>query len=150
MSVNNEIVEMIPLLVQGKLSRAEADRIEAEIAGSESLRAEFAFWQGIYSIRRSMPKFDFSGHPAVETLDRFALERINKLSSEYSEIAGHLQQCQSCACDVELLRLGRQAYPRRINRCRTSGKTELAVATCRLHCNFEICRARRSCLDSGS
>lgn len=111
MSVNNEIIEMIPLLVQGRLNKAEADRIEAEIASSESLQAEFAFWKGIYSIRRSMPKFDFSGHPAAETLDRFALGRINKLSSEYSELAVHLQQCQSCAGDVELLRLAVKHIP---------------------------------------
>lgn len=111
MSVNNEIIEMIPLLVQGKLSKADSERIEAEIANSETLQAEYSFWQGIYAIRRSMPKFDFSGHPAVDALDRFALGRINQFSPEYSETAGHLQQCLSCSGDVELLRLAVKSLP---------------------------------------
>lgn len=111
MSVNNEIIEMIPLLVQGKLSKPETERIEAEISNSKALQAEYSFWQGIYAIRRSMPKFDFSNHPAVEALDRFALGRINQFSSEYTEVAVHLQQCPSCSSDIELLRLAVKSLP---------------------------------------
>lgn len=104
MSVNEEIIEMIPLLVQGKLNKSDADRVEAEIANSRELSAEYTFWQGVYSIRRVMPRFDFSGHPAAEALDRFALGRLNQLSAEYSEIASHVQDCNACVEDVELLR----------------------------------------------
>lgn len=111
MSVNNEIIEMIPLLVQGKLSQTEAARIDAEVANSKELQAEYSFWQGIYSIRRTMPNFDFSSHLAAEALDRFALKRLNQLSAEYSEIAGHIQQCSSCTNDVELLRLAVKHLP---------------------------------------
>ena len=111
MSVNEEIFEMIPLLVQGKLDKAEAERLEAEIASSRELRAEYAFWQGVYSIRRAMPRFDFSGHPSAEGLDRFAQGRLNQLSAEYSEIAGHIQECKTCIQDVELLRLAVKHIP---------------------------------------
>ncbi len=111
MSVNNESIEMIPLLVQGKLNRVDAERVEAEITNSLELQTEFAFWQGVYSIRRDMARFDFSEHPTAEALDRFAFARISKLSPEYSEISGHLQQCMSCVGDVELLRLAAQHLP---------------------------------------
>jgi hypothetical protein len=111
MSVNNEIIEMIPLLVQGKLNKADAERVEAEISSSRELQSEYSFWQGIYSIRRTMPRFDFSGHPTSEALDRFALGRLNQLSAEYSEIAGHLQECKGCLEDVALLRQAVQFLP---------------------------------------
>ncbi|MGB5107453.1 MAG: hypothetical protein WBP29_06820 [Candidatus Zixiibacteriota bacterium] len=104
MSVNEETIEMIPLLVQGKLNQADAERVKAEIANSRELNAEYSFWQGVYSIRRAMPRFDFSGHPTAEALDRFALGRLNQLSAEYSEIAGHVQECKACVEDIELLR----------------------------------------------
>lgn len=111
MSVNNEIMEMIPLLVQGKLNRADAERVEAEISNSRELQSEYSFWQGIYSIRRTMPRFEFSAHPTSEALDRFAQGRLNQLSPEHSEIAGHLQECKGCTEDVALLRQAAQFLP---------------------------------------
>lgn len=104
MSVNDEINTLIPLLVQGKLSPQDAERVEAAIAASPELATERAFWQGIHSIRRDLPKYEFSGHPTSELLDRFARGRLNQLSAEFSEITTHLQQCPACTEDVELLR----------------------------------------------
>lgn len=127
MSVNNEIIEMIPLLVQGKLSRADAERVEAEITSSRELQSEYSFWQGIYSIRRAMPRFEFSQHPSAEALDRFALGRLNQLSPEYSEIAGHLQECKGCVEDVALLRQAVQFLPEdRLETAPVAGKGWLA------------------------
>lgn len=128
MSVNNEITEMIPLLVQGKLNRADAERVEAEISHSRELQSEYNFWQGIYSIRRAMPRFDFSSHPTAEALDRFALGRLNQLSAEYSEIAGHLQECKNCLEDVALLRQAVQFLPEdRIEAVPTQSKSWLSA-----------------------
>lgn len=127
MSVNTEIIEMIPLLVQGKLSDADKARIEAEIAKSSDLQKELQFWQGVYSIRRTMPHFDFSNHPSPDSLDRFAQEKINRLAPEYSEISGHLTRCNSCREDVELLRQAVIAVPEEKLAAASEKKSWLAV-----------------------
>lgn len=104
MSVKKNTNQLIPLLVQGNLEKNESARVLEEIRQSPELQAEYDFWQGIYAIRRVMPCYDSSNHPFPETLDRFAQGRMPQLSPEYSEIAGHLQQCPGCTEDVELLR----------------------------------------------
>ena len=104
MSVNNDIVDLIPLLVQGKLSEAEKRIVTEQIEKSPELQQELEFWQGIHAIRRELPRYEFSAHLLPEVLDRLAQGKINQLSAEYSEIAKHLQQCAACGEDVEMLR----------------------------------------------
>lgn len=104
MSVNKDIIDLIPLLVQGKLREAEKNIVLEQIQKSPELQQEYDFWQGVHAIRRELPRYDFSAHIQPEILDRFAQNKINQLSNEYSEITAHLQQCASCSEDVELLR----------------------------------------------
>ncbi len=111
MSTIEEITALIPLLVQGKLNASEAERVESAIAASPELASELAFWQGIHAVRREMPKYEFSAHPAPDVLDRYAQGRINQLSAEYSELATHLQQCPACVDDIEMLRQAVKILP---------------------------------------
>jgi hypothetical protein len=104
MSVNRDIIDLIPLLVQGKLREAEKNIVLEQIQKSPELQTEYDFWQGIHAIRRELPRYDFSAHILPEVLDRFVQNKINQLSNEYSEITAHLQKCSSCSDDVELLR----------------------------------------------
>lgn len=111
MSNPNDIFELLPLLAAGKLSAEDTQRAQAAVAVSPQLQKELSFWSGIYSIRRDLPRFDFSAHISPEALDRFAHERLNKFAPEYSAIAAHLQHCDSCTQDVELLRQSASLVP---------------------------------------
>ncbi|GEM_PF-1847035 len=104
MSVNRDIIDLIPLLVQGKLRESEKDIVLEQIRKSPELQKEFDLWRGIHNIRRELPRYDFCVHIPPQILDRFAQNKINQLSTEYSEIVAHLQRCPSCSDDVELLR----------------------------------------------
>jgi hypothetical protein len=104
MSVEEDIIQMIPLVVQGRLATSECEKVMEQVRQSPELQAEFDFWQGVYAIRGVMPRYDFTDHPLPENLDRFAQGRVPQLSSEYSEISCHLQSCPACVEDVELLR----------------------------------------------
>jgi hypothetical protein len=104
MSVNKDIIDLIPLLVQGKLREAEKNIVQEQIQKSSELQSEYDFWLGIHAIRRELPRYDSSAHILPEVLDRFAQNKVNQLSNEYSEITAHLQQCSSCSSDIELLR----------------------------------------------
>jgi hypothetical protein len=103
-SENQDIAELIPLLVTGKLEDSEADTVRSRIAESSRLQAELEFWQGVYAIRDQLQRLDFSEHPTPEALDRFARGEIDKLAPEFSEIASHLSQCHTCAEDLALIR----------------------------------------------
>jgi hypothetical protein len=111
MSVNKDIIDLILLLVQGKLNEAEKSIVLEQIQKSPELQQEYDFWQGVNAIRRDLPRYDFSAHILPEVLDRFAQNRINQLSNEYSEITAHLPQCSSCSNDVEKLRLALKLIP---------------------------------------
>lgn len=104
MSATDEIIDKIIRLAQGKLSGEEKEETLRQIAESPGLAEEYDFWRGIYTIRDRLPHYDFTAHPSPEALDRFAQARISQLSTEYSELAMHLQQCPACTEDVELLR----------------------------------------------
>jgi len=101
---DKETVELIPLLVQGKLEPDTEEKVNKLIEKFPQLQAEYQFWQGVYSIRSDMARLDFSDHPSPEMLDRFAQGKINEFSAEYSQIASHLSDCQTCTSEVELLR----------------------------------------------
>lgn len=104
MSVNKDIADLIPMLVIGKLSESENRLVREQVAQSPELQKELALWQGVYSIRKLLPRYDSSAHLSAEALDRFAQGKINQLSAEFSEIARHLQSCPGCSDDVEKLR----------------------------------------------
>lgn len=104
MSVNKDIIDLIPLLVQGMLNDEEKSIVLEQIQKSPELQKEHDFWQGVHAIRRELPRYEFSSHMPPEVLDRFAQSKINQLSNEYSQISAHLQQCSSCSADIELLR----------------------------------------------
>jgi len=107
----NEIAEMIPLLVQGRLDQQAADELRQEIENSPQLRKEFQFWQGVSAIREDMKRLDFSGHPTPEMLDDYAQGRISQFSGEYSQLVAHLSECRNCAGEVELLRQSVRMVP---------------------------------------
>jgi hypothetical protein len=103
-SPNRDIIDLIPLYVQGRLNAAEGRIVLEQIQQSPELQKELSLWKGIHSIRRELPRFEFSAHPLPEQLDRFAQGKINQLSNEYTEIRKHLQECSSCTDDVDQLR----------------------------------------------
>lgn len=104
MSVNKEMADLIPMLVTGKLSEAESKIVHEQIQLSPELQKELELWQGIYLVRKELPRFDSAGHLPPELLDRFAQGKVNQLSAEYGEITRHLQGCPACSEDVESLR----------------------------------------------
>lgn len=98
------LIDLLPLLAQGKLEGAQKDSVLKEIAARPELQRELEFWQGLYQIRGKMPLYDAEDHISPELLDRLARNQINHLSPEFSQISAHLQSCSGCTEDLELLR----------------------------------------------
>lgn len=111
MAERNEIVDLIPMLAQGKLDKAHEDRLLAAIEADPALAAELEFWKGVNSIRREMPRYDFGEHLDPELLDRFVRGRIDSYSPEFSRVSAHLQQCSACTEDLELVRNALKSVP---------------------------------------
>lgn len=107
----NDISSLLPLLASGKLQAAEADRVRQLVAESPELQRELAFLEGLKSVRNYMPLFDRSAHPEPELLDRLARGEISEYSTEYSELSAHLESCQGCREDVEMLQQVQQEQP---------------------------------------
>lgn len=106
--------DLIPSLLQGKLNEAERDSLLAQISDSPELQQELEFWRGVNSIRAEFPKYDFSEHLPAETLDRLARGELNSFSAEYSRIAAHLESCEGCSEELEMLRQALVALPEEI------------------------------------
>jgi hypothetical protein len=111
MSVNKDIADLIPLLVSGRLSEVEEKIVREQISQSAELQREYELWLGIYAVRGDLPRYDASAHPLPEAMDRLAQGKINQLSAEYTELSAHLQRCQACGQDVELLRQAVKLIP---------------------------------------
>lgn len=111
MNDRNDIANLLPLLISGKLDPALESQVRAEVAKSPELQRELEFLQGMHSVRVQMPRYDRSGHPDPEILDRLARGEITQLSADYSELSMHLESCESCRNDVELLKQVQNELP---------------------------------------
>jgi hypothetical protein len=99
-----EIFDLVPFYVSGKLSEDEQQTFVKELGKNDELKKEVSFWKAMKSAAILHNKIEEEQHPSIDEIVAYVKGELIDEDNKYVKIKEHLGSCEICNEDATAVR----------------------------------------------